>query len=386
MANGKVPYPTEFFAERERSRQQINQEAAYAAQIAESLGYYTPELESKVLAPLGKSPTIAENLIGAPVRGLGKLIGSERLQQVGAPQAFDLGIAQEPPTAPNFPPGTDPALKKQLSQMAIQLGFKPPIEDAGVVPDMPSEVSGGARLKTKSERAISAEREKRAWEFMAEHYLTEQERQAAQADIQLKQNQAQYYKARAIEFLKKARTGPNPNEWALIKAEAEKGGESYSTVAARFRAMSKNPAAIIQAYNYAKNHNQLPDPTMTLAQFKAMWERAGWDPIKLAYQMHMANPFTVLEDDPQKSLAAIVGLTTGFVDLSAEVDRMLVEAGKEPLDKVTTLPEELEAVGITPEMIPKLKDKYGYPSNAQTVQILLNYIRSRGKLGNGKPK
>ncbi len=60
MANGNQPvnYAAPFFAERERSRQEMNQRAAYAASIAEAAGGFTPGLEQQVLAPLGQYPTI----------------------------------------------------------------------------------------------------------------------------------------------------------------------------------------------------------------------------------------------------------------------------------------------------------------------------------------
>ena len=73
-----------FFRQRERGRQEITQESAQAAAVAEMLGYYTPELQQRVTQPLGQNPTAGESLLGAPVRGLGKLFGNEGMQQFGA--------------------------------------------------------------------------------------------------------------------------------------------------------------------------------------------------------------------------------------------------------------------------------------------------------------
>jgi hypothetical protein len=148
-----VPSSEEYFRQQQLSDQNVNQRAAYASAIAEALGQYTPQLEQEALLPLAQRPTVAENLLSAPVRGIGKLFGSEKLQQYGAPQAFDLGYAPPQGTPmPQIPEGLPAELKETLQGMASSLGYGQPQGKKDTLPNVPSETSGRARLKTRTER------------------------------------------------------------------------------------------------------------------------------------------------------------------------------------------------------------------------------------------
>ena len=69
-------------------RAQEREDAAYAAQIAEMQGEYTPELERRVLAPLGEEAGLGDQVVG----GLRRLFGSDTTQGMTRPYTSPTGL------------------------------------------------------------------------------------------------------------------------------------------------------------------------------------------------------------------------------------------------------------------------------------------------------
>lgn len=365
-----VDWTAGYRAERERSRGEMTQRANYAAAIAESLGYYTPELQQRVLEPMGKYPTIGESLFSAPVRGLGKLLGSERMQQVGAPQPFELtGTPPPAPMMPKTPEGVPPEIQSALQMMGTSLGYQP-YQDKPTIPNLPSETIG-PRLKTKIERESQTKMQDKAWEFITKHYQSEEEKAKANAYIDYMKSQAEYGQANAEYKRALVSQGLPKTQWDLIYNEMKATGKSYSDIQAKIRAASKSKAAELQLYEKAKEQGY----SGTIVEFRQDLKKTDYDLIKLAGQIFAKNPWATMENTEEEQAKKILELANGLAEGLDSIERNMIEQG-ESLNTEKPgqrkLPPELLNMGITPGMIAEEAASSGRTEDEE-IQRMMNF-------------
>lgn len=371
MPRGYVDYSAPYFAEKEKSLQRQNQQAAYAAGIAEQLGYYTPELQQQVLAPLGKTPTVGENILGAPVRGLGKLLGVESLQGVGAPQPFDLGQARQQPQYPSIPAGVSPEQRQAMEQIAQSMGFAPPKKEP-TIPAEPSEISGKPRLKTAAERKAEQRYQDRVWDFILKTYQTDQQRQAAEAEIAQTLQAIEESKAREAEIRKRTQRGIPPNEWQLIKDYMEETGQDYVTVMRQLNSLKSNKTAALQIYDAAVAAGHFGG---TFEEWSRLMNRAKWNPIDAAASQFYSNPFQVFQIPVEQHPAYIAQVAKTLAQAAEKVNEDLLTKGGENIP----IPQELMALGITEESLSSFQNESGL-SRANAIKELMDYARRRAEI------
>jgi len=327
MPNGYIDYSAPYAAEKERGKQQISQEAAYASALAEQLGQWTPELQAQALRPLGYTPTVGESLIGAPVRGLGKLLGIESMQQVGAPRPFDIGQVQ-PQAAPQYPPlpeGTPPEMREALEGIAQQMGYTPQVEPT-TVPSVPSEIVGKPRLRTKVERDAERVQQERVWDLIMQTYQTDQERQMAEAQLAQTIQQTKESQAREAEIMKRTARGIPPTEWSLIKDEMEKEGKSFTDIVRELNAVKANKTAALQIYDAAVSAG---DFTGTFEQWTTIMNRAKWNPIEAASKIFYSNAFAAWSTPIEQHPDRIYQIANNMSKAADKIDQdMLARTGK----------------------------------------------------------
>lgn len=381
MPNGYIDYSAPYAAEKERGRQQISQEAAYASAIAEQLGQYTPELQAQALRPLGHTPTVGENLLGAPIRGLGKLLGIESMQQVGAPQPFDIGQVQ-PQAAPQYPPlpeGTPPEMREALEGIAQQMGYTPQVEPE-TVPSVPSEIVGKPRLRTKVERDAERVQQERVWDLIMQTYQTDQERQMAEAQLQQTIQATQESQAREAEITKRTARGIPPTEWSLIKEEMEKEGKSFTDIVKEMNAIKGNKTAALQVYNAAVAAGDFEG---TFVQWTRILTQAKGDPIEAASKIFYSNAFaawsTPIEQHPEK----IYQIANNMRLAAEKIDQdMRARTGKGLAGKDVPIPDELLTQGVEEIDIVDTMRQTG-ASRTQVIQMMMNYLTQQNKIRQG---
>jgi hypothetical protein len=303
-------------AEQERSRAELNQRANYASAIAEALGHYTPELQQEVLAPMGQYPTIGENLLSAPVRGLGKLFGNQAMQQYGAPQEFQLtGQPEAPPVMPPLPAGIPEDMRNFMEQMATSQGYMKPGQKQ-VTPNIPSEYSSSTpMLKTKAERERQASFEKNMWDVIGKQYQSQLDQDTKRAMIENYQAQAANLKQSVIESQEKLKLGPTPSEWTILNTIFKEHPElDKLTIMREFmtRGLDKNPSAEIQLFNLSKQQGYGGN----IAQFRALMKKASMDPARVVYEAALEDPlFSLRFKDPQKRMEELQRRTIEFTQL-----------------------------------------------------------------------
>jgi len=379
MAQGYVDYSAPYFAEKERGRQQMNQEAAYASAMAEKLGQYTPELQAAALRPLGQNPTVGENLLGAPIRGLGNLFGIESMQQVGAPQPFDLGQVQQeaPPQYPALPDGTPPEMRQALENIAQQMGFAPQQKES-TTPTVPSETVGKPRLKTQYERDMAKAQQEQVWDLILKTYQTDQQRRAAEADIQQTVQAMEESRAREREIDHRIKTGLPPSEWSLIEKYLEENTDkSFVDVMKEINAAKGNKTAKLQIYDAAIAAGHFEG---TFEQWTALMNRAKWNPIEAATKMFYANPFAAFSTPPEQHHEIIAAMALNMSQAAAQVDKQMLAEGKGGLgDKDIPIPEELLALGTTEADLDRFQKETG-ATRTQAIQVRMNYLNQQNKL------
>jgi len=382
MANrGYVDYSAPYFAEKEKGRQQISQEAAYASAMAEKLGQYTPELQAAALQPMGYTPTVGESLIGAPIRGLGKLFGIESMQQVGAPQPFDIGQIQQQaaPTYPPLPEGTPPEMREALEGIAQQMGLTPQQEPT-TVPSVPSEVVGKPRLKTNVEREAERRQQEQVWDLIMQTYQTDQERQMAEAQIEQTRQATEQSRAQTAEIQKRTARGLPPTEWSLIKDEMEKTGESFTDIIRKVNAAKANKTAALQIYDAAIAAGHFSG---TFEQWTALMNRAKWNPIEAATKMFYANPFAAFSTPIDQHWQVIYQMADNMSKVADKIDQdMLARTGRGLAGKDIPIPDELMAQGITEKDIADDMKATG-ASRTQAIQMMMNYLKQQNRVRTG---
>ena len=383
-----------FFKQRERSNQEIDTEAAQAAAVAEMLGYYTPELQQKVTQPLGQNPTVGENLLSSPIRGLGHLFGNEGMQQYGAPQEFDLGQAQPQyqPQMPQFPSGTDPETKQMLERMGLEMGFSPAGKEQ-VIPDVPSETMGRPRLKTNREYKQEAEQRENVWKLITDNYQTEQQRRQVEAEIESKLAAAEYNRQIVKESQDRVERGPDPTEMRMIKEYVDSrneegiatGGPNYKPLTSyeilrewqelKNSKSTGKPAAKIQMYNMAVEQGYVGK----IWEFEKLLKRLNYDPYKVAseifYGRYSDLPFRPeYRSDPRARAQKIAEMAieiTQAMDIVHEQERAYGGDGlyKEPPPE--PIPERLVKEGVDEYALSKFQEQFG-KSRSESIRMLLN--------------
>ena len=381
MAQGYIDYSAPYFAEKERGRQQISQEAAYAAAVAAQLGQYTPELQAQALRPLGYTPTVGESMIGAPVRGLGKLLGIESMQQVGAPRPFDIGQVQ-PQAAPQYPPlpeGTPPEMREALEGIAQQMGYTPQPEPT-TIPSVPSEIVGKPRLRTKVERDTERAQQDRVWDLIMQNYQTDQERQMAEAQIAQTIQATKESQAREAELTKRTTRGLPPTEWSLIKDEMEKEGKSFTDIVKELNAVKANKTAALQIYDAAVAAGDFEG---TFEQWTTIMNRAKWNPIDAATKIFYANPFAVFSIPLEQHPDRIYQIANNMSKAADKIDQdMIARTGKGLAGKDVPIPDELLTQGVKEIDIVDTMRQTG-ASRTQVIQMMINYLTQQNKLRQG---
>ena len=387
MAYGQVPdFSAPFIEERDKARQQVSEEAAQAAALAEMLGFYTPELQQRVTQPLGYNPSAGESLLGAPVRGLGRILGSERLQQVGAPRAFDIGQAPFPQQqfgqmeAPPIPAGTDPETKELLNALGMDMGLKPHAPPK-VTPSLPSEASGTPRLKTKRGHDMETAQQTRLWELYIKNYQTEQEREQIQSEIDKNRAYSEYLSQTGQAAVERARRPANVTEAGLIKDSVDRINEErtqqglkpilYTDMIKSLKAASKNPTARIQMYNLMKEKYGYVG---TLLDFERDMKRAGWDPIQAAHKMFFAPqstlPFDVPHDEWNEYMARMASEMAESIDVLDEEMKARGETGL--MSTYAPIPQSLKDAKVTETDIFDFMQEFGVPTRDQAIEMMLN--------------
>lgn len=388
---GYIDYSAPYFAEKERGRQQISQEAAYASAIAEQLGQYTPELQAQALRPLGYTPTVGESLIGAPIRGLGKLLGVESMQQVGAPRPFDIGQTQPQvaPTYPSLPEGTPPEMREALEGIAQQMGYTPQPEPI-TTPSIPSEVVGKPRLKTDKEWKAEQRYSDKVWDFIMQKYQTKEERKMAEAELANKIQETEYQNQLALESKARRERGVTPTEHTLMaqelesrNAEREEQGLSpvyYTDLVKKVAGFKKaKPAALLQVYELAVEQGY----DGSIMSFKIDMERLKWDPLGMAQKIFFGSnsllPFQVEREDWSKFMQ---DMAISYADAAEEIDREAKARGDKGFLDDTPIPEELVAQGVKEADIIKTMEETG-GSRVQVIQMLMDYLNQVNRARNG---
>jgi len=357
----EVPQAQGFWEQRARSDQETNQRAAYASSIAEALGGYTPELQHEALLPLGDRPTLGENLLGAPVRGIGHLIGNEQLQQFAAPQNFNIGTLpqQESPSMPTMPAGLPPEVSAQLQQMASELGFGAPQGKPRTIPSMPSETSGRSTLKTKYERDREAAMQQQAWDFITKIYQTEEQKNQMEAQTNQLIQSAQESKAREKEIDARRARGLPPSQWTLTKEYMDENpDQDFVTVMKALNAAKGNTTAKLQIYNAAKAAGDFDG---TYEQWEQVMNRAKWNPIDAYSEMFYSNPFTAfsipLEEHPKR--IAQGAITLGLAAEQYNQEMLARGKGDAVLGANVPIPQELLALGVNERDIAQVMEAEG---------------------------
>jgi hypothetical protein len=383
-----------FFQQRERGRQEINQEAAQAAAVAEMLGYYTPELQQKVTQPLGQNPTVGENLLGAPVRGLGNLFGNEAMQQYGATQPFDLGQAQpqQAPQYPQIPPGTDPQTRELLESIGLEMGLSPP-QKAEIVPGVPSETIGQPRLKTKVERDAERFQQEQVWDLIMKNYQTEQQRRQVEAEIQQAQAAAELNFSTSLLNQQKFQNGPTKTETQAFldslpeineqRTAAGKRAWTYFDMQKSLKEASRSPAkgaAKVQWFELAKQYI----PSLTPIQWEQMIAQAKWDPYEVAnkifYHRDSLLPFMDEMNNPdgtpneEARRAFITEMALGSIDVMNTLNEKRRANGESLLwkDEPVTIPPQLKASGVTMEELQQFMLDFKIPTIGQAIQMYMD--------------
>jgi len=369
-----VDWTAGYRAERERSRAERSQRADYAAAIAESLGYYTPELQKQVLAPLGQYPTVGEYLFGAPIRGLGKLFGSEKMQQVGAPQPFELtGEPLPPPMMPKVPEGAAPEIQSALEMMGTSLGYQP-YSEKPTVPNLPSETVGH-RLRTKQERVAQTTMQDKAWDFIIKHYQSEEERKKADAYIKYMNAQVEYSQANADYKRAIIEQGLPKTQWDLVDREMKATGKSYSEVQAKIRAASQNKSSELQLYEKAVEQGY----PGSIIEFKSDLKKTDFDLIKLAGQIFAKNPYATMENTEEEQAKKILDLAEALADGLENIERDMIDRGESlNIEKPgqRKLPPELLNMGLNSAMIAEEALSQGLTED-QMIQQLMDFYKNK---------
>lgn len=384
-------YSAPFFEERARSKQQVSQEAAQASAIAEALGYYTPELQARAVRPLGQVPTKGEQMIGAPIRGLGKLMGSETMQQWGAEVPFDLGQAQ--PGAgfnmPQLPAGTSPEMAQQFNQIAASLGYGPAGE-RDTIPNVPSETSAVPRMKTQGQRKLEDELKGKVWDKILEQYQTKEQRAKAAAELEELKASSDYKRALATESRARAKRGPMMTEAQLIYDEAKERGMNPSAVAKLWKSNTATPNRTIQLYEYAKKNNMLPknpDGTdQTVQEFTRGIKFAGGDMLKQLYRgfmesdaVYMIPPENWMQEifnqyEQWGTLLEAYNQENKLKSEEKQDQKTLKRQGYLPLMEDMPIPDELLVQEVTEIDIQQLMEDEGI-SRMQAIEMYLDFLR-----------
>ena len=345
------------------------------------LGQYTPELQAQALRPLGYTPTVGESMIGAPIRGLGKLLGIESMQQVGAPRPFDIGQVQ-PQAAPQYPPlpeGTPPEMREALEGIAQQMGYTPQQEPT-TIPSVPSEIVGKPRLKTKVERDAERVQQERVWDLIMQNYQTDQERKMAEAQLAQTIQATQESQARQAEIVKRTARGIPPTEWSLIKDEMEATGKSFTDIMKQLNAVKANKTAALQVYDAVVASDQFGG---TFEQWTTIMNRAKWNPIDAATKIFYANPFTAFSTPIEQHSTVIHQIATTMSEAADQLEQdMLARTGKGFPGKDIPIPDELLAQGVAEIDISDIMKEQGV-SRTQAIQMLMNYLMQQNKIRQG---
>lgn len=384
---GNPDYSAPYFEERDKARQRVDQQAAQAAAIAEMLGYYTPELQQKVTQPLGYNPTIGESLLGAPVRGLGKAFGSERLQQVGAQQPFNLGQVQ-----PQVPPGTDPQTRELLKSIGLEMGMQPAGREQ-VISGVPSEVSGQPRLRTKTERDAERYQQEKMWELITRNYKTEQDRRLAESQIQQNQAAAELNFSTSLLNQQKFQQGPTKTETqafldslpAINEERIARGKQpwTYFDMQLKLKQASKSPAskaAKIQWFELAQEYGFGGTPL----EFEQMLAQAKWDPLevanKIVHHKDSIIPFMPehLNEDGTPNTDALqefkTQLAIQLVDSMEQLNQKRRASGESGLwrDEPTRIPPQLKASGVSMDELQQFMRDFSIPTIEQAIQMYMD--------------
>lgn len=275
-------------AQQQLSENQMNQRAAYAAAIAEQLGRYTPELQRQVLAPLGEYPTVGEYLFSSPVRGLGKLMGNQKMQQYGAPKEFQLtGQPEAPLIMPKIPEGVPPDMRAFIENYVSQNQRK-------IIPNMPSEYSTSTpMMKTKTEREREAAVQTNVFNMIKDAYQSQQEQDMKKAQIANYNAQVEHFKNLNDEIQDKIKRGPTQSEWTTLNDIFKEHPEMDKIDVMRnfFDAVNSGKVsaqtAEIQLFNLAQRQGYKGN----IAQFRTTMKVANGDPARITYEAAMQDPF-----------------------------------------------------------------------------------------------
>lgn len=288
----QLPPPPDYLAgyraQQQLSDQQMNQRAAYASAIAEQLGQYTPELQRQVLAPLGEYPTVGEYLFSSPVRGLGKLMGNQKMQQYGTPKEFQLtGQPEAPLTMPKIPEGVPPDMRQFIENYVAQNQKK-------IVPNMPSEYSTSTpMLKTKAQREREASIQSNAFNMIKENYQSQLDQDMKKAQIENYNSQVEHFKNLNEEIQDKIKRGPTQSEWTTLNDIFKEHPEmdKFEVMGKFFDAINSgkvsSQTAEVQLFNLAQRQGYKGNIT----QFRTMMKVANGDPARITYEAAMQDPF-----------------------------------------------------------------------------------------------
>ena len=107
-----------YMAAQAAGRQQLQADAEMAMSVAEMMGQVTPDLQQRILAPLGQNPTNLEALMGGAERGIGGALS--KIPGIGG--AFegmaksDVGKTKPYELVPSEMTGTTPTLQTKVQQ------------------------------------------------------------------------------------------------------------------------------------------------------------------------------------------------------------------------------------------------------------------------------
>jgi len=270
-----IDYLAQYKQGKAESEQKLNQQAAYAAAIAEALGGYTPELEQMALAPIGKNPTAMERLFGAKA------------------QPFQLtGTQQESPS-------------DVLSLIKRMQG-----ETEG----MPTELTGPVSGPKQGRPSLKTQKQWDLEKAMLDYYIKQTPSWADQQELQMKQQEQEYmktyYDALTQDALARSKKGQLPTEASnfaramngWLSRPENKGKDAFAAweaVSGVIKKAGTTPSSLgkeVAEYNNA--HPQ--DPPLDGLQYLRLKNIAEDDIDKAALEIAFANPRYSVEQDASK--------------------------------------------------------------------------------------
>ncbi len=251
--------------------------------------------------------------------------------------------------------------------------------DPTTTPNIPSETSGRAKLKTKGERDLEAEGRDRVWDFLAQQYQTDQDRQLAEAKIQQMQQASLESQARIREIDERIDRGLPVTEAQLIKDFMKEEGINLEEAQKRLSKFKGNKTAMLQMYQYAVDNKQFSG---SLAEFTGLLQRNKWNLIDAASELFYMNPimpFRVpIADHPEIIKQIATGLNTAMEDIYNNPDSTLPP----PDDGAGVIPAELEAQGVTARDVQQLIEAEELEGNeinwSQAIMMYKDYLKKRG--------